>query len=208
MYPFEAKQVSDTWASRIVARHNRWLEAVQKEDDGDIYGAILLYMNDALTCVVSHKLARMALSCSCAAHCLEKQGHPEIGKILYSESAKIYEECSIEYLDTSIRDSIWSLQRAYENYVLANNDQKANDVYYSFMSLATKLSPTFGKSESSELLKYRDLVKNQPPRNVPLQPAKHFDEILKVITQFLESRRSDTTLAEFDKLISKEARTG
>ena len=205
MYPFEAKQVTDTWASRIVSRQNLWLEATRKEDDGEFYAAILLYMRDALACVESNRMIRAALSCSCAAHALEKIGHVDMSRIVYSESAEIYTESAMESLDTSIRESIWCLQHAYENYVLANNQEAADDAFYLFTSLATKLSPSFGKDESLELLKYRALVYKKPSQSIVVQPHESFDDMLRSIRSFLESRRSDARLAQLDAAIARES---
>jgi hypothetical protein len=202
MYPFEAKQINETWASRIVNRDNLWLEAGQKEDDGDIFGAVLLYLKDALACVKSHNLPRAALSISCAAQCLEKKGYDGVAQILYAESASTYEEHSIESLDSSIRDAIWSLQRAYENYVLARDEQKATEVYYLFTSMASKLSPTYGRIDSSDLLKYRELVRGQYSRNIPTKPPE-WDMIMKLVRGLLERRKSHARLAEVDRLITR-----
>jgi hypothetical protein len=203
MYPFEPRLVSESWASRIVSRHNLWLEATRKEDDGDLLGAVTLYMGDAVACLESHSLARAALSCSCAAHCLEKVGHLGTSRILYAEAAKIYEQYSGECLDTSIQESIWSLQRAYENYVLSDNQQNASDVYYLYASLATKLSPIFGRTESSELLKLQELDYDRiPSRTIPapVKPLKYSDEAARAIRRFLEARNSDARISELDEL--------
>jgi len=208
MYPFDARQVSHTWAARIVSRHNLWLGATHKEDDGDISGAVLLYVKDALACIKSRNLPRAALSCSSAANCLEKTGKVKIAKALYAEAASIYEDYSNESLDRAIRESIWSLQRAYENYILAEDEEHTNDVYYRYASLTSKVSPVFGADALVDLLKFHEAAARQPTRELIKQSLPILKETLKIIRELMEFRNSQIRLSELDDAVSIEERTG
>lgn len=192
MYSAEPKKFFRTWSDRLVSRHNLWLEAVKSEDDGDFAQAVIMYLKDATTCWQNGLLARAALSCSCAAGCLQRTNHNEMAKILYSEAAVIYEEHSKSIIDLSIRESLWALQRAYENYIIAQEEIKAQEAYFKYASLSARISPFFGKEEAMQLLGFKEVyAKNLPAYNNHMAIT---GDIIECVEDFLESRRSESKL--------------
>jgi hypothetical protein len=179
VYFSEPKKFFRTWSDRLVSRHNLWLEATKEEDDGNFAQAVVMYLRDATSCWQSSLLSRAALSCSCAAGCFSRTNHQELSKILYAEAAIIYEEHSKNVIDLSIRESLWALQRAYENYVLAEEESKAQEAY-------------FGKDEAMRLLGFREVQKrNLPSHNNAMQIS---GELIGYVEDFLESRRAESKL--------------
>ncbi len=196
MYSAEPKKFFRTWSDRLVSRHNLWLEAVKSEDDGDFAQAVIMFLKDATTCWQNGLLARAALSCSCAAGCLQRTNHNEMAKILYSEAAKIYEEQSKSIIDLSIREALWALQRAYENYVIAEEEQKAQEAYFKYASLSARISPFFGKEEAMQLLGFKEVhAKSLPAHNTQMAIT---GDLIECVEDFLESRRSETKLKALD----------
>lgn len=192
VYFSEPKKFFHTWSDRLVSRHNLWLEATKEEDDGNFAQAVVMYLRDATSCWQSSLLSRAALSCSCAASCFSRTNHQELSKILYAEAAVIYEEHSKNVIDLSIRESLWALQRAYENYVLAEEESKAQEAYFKYASLSARISPFFGKDEAMRLLGFREVQKrNLPSHNNAMQIS---GELIGYVEDFLESRRAESKL--------------
>lgn len=199
MYFSEPKKFFRTWSDRLVSRHNLWLEATKEEDDGDFAQAVVLYLRDAISCWQSGLLSRSALSCSCAAGCFLRTNHRELAKILYSEAGIIYEEHSKNVIDLSIRESLWALQRAYENYVLAEEETRAQDMYFKYASLSARISPFFGKDEAIKLLGFKEAHgKTIASYNSVMQIS---GELIGHIEDFLESRRAESKLRALDSAI-------
>lgn len=196
MYFSEPKKFFRTWSDRLVSRHNLWLEATKEEDDGDFAQAIILYLRDAVSCWQSGLLSRAALSCSCAAGCFLRTNHGELAKILYAEAGIIYEEQSKNVIDLSIRESLWALQRAYENYVLADEESKAQEIYFRYASLSARISPFFGKEEAMKLLGFKEAHdKVIASHNTAMQIS---GELIGYVEDFLESRRAESKLKALD----------
>lgn len=196
VYSAEPKKFFRTWSDRLVSRHNLWLEAVKSEDDGDFAQAVMMYLKDAAGCWQGGLLARAALSCSCAAGCLQRTNHYDMAKILFSEAAVIYEEQSKSAIDLSIRESLWALQRAYENYIMAEEAQKAQEVYFKYASLSARISPFFGNEEAMKLLGFKEAFeKTLLAHNSHLAISA---DLIECVQDFLESRRSESKLQTLD----------
>ena len=155
------------WYHRITDTSNLWLIATNLEDDGNLEEAIKIYLKDATLSWEKGSLVKAALSCACAASCLEKIGYSKIARALYFESATIYEKNAHAMMDVSIREALWSLQRAYESCVLAESVRKAEELLYNYRSLLVKISPFDGIDESRILFEFK---------LVPIDMA-HFSEI-------------------------------
>lgn len=205
---FSPKEVVETWSDRLTDKNNLWLDAVNTEDDGNLLKATILYLKDASNCWQCGLLVRAALSCSCAANCLSKTSNWKYAIVLYREAARIYEKNAYLMLDKSIRESLWSLQRAYENFILASDNNSAEDIFQKYASLAAKTSPFFGKEESMRMLGFAKLVVASSSKTttdnrtiVDAQPSKSLffsssfgissEEIRRSIDRFLETSGSD-----------------
>ena len=72
-----------TWKDKITDSSNYWLGAIRLEEDGRLSEAAVLYLKDAAEALKQGLRARAALSCSCAASCLEKTGKMNAARNLY-----------------------------------------------------------------------------------------------------------------------------
>lgn len=144
-----------TWLQRLTDESNLWFNAVKAEDEGDLAGAVSYYVKDAAECTRQRSLVRAALSCSCAANCLAKMGAGPHAKVLYSEAASIYAENSEVAMSESIRESLWSLQEAFENFALAGDNEEADAVRGRYVKLATRTNPFSGADQAARALDSR-----------------------------------------------------
>lgn len=178
-----------TWTDRITDESNLWFNAIKMEDGQDLHKATIFYIKDATECLRDNLYIRAALSCLCAADCLSKSGYIENACQLHSEAAIIYEKNADYVIGKSIRESLWSLQEAYENFLLASDYYKAQQVFDKYLSLARKLNP-FGESETMNVLQTRKKAIESISRHI--NPAlKKSNEISTAIDQLANLRRSE-----------------
>ena len=151
-----------SWSERLTDSNNLWLDATRSEDEGYFLKASTLYMEDAIICWKNGFLGRAALSSSCAASCLAKIRRSDVARIIYKESAKIYEENALLVLDRSIREALWSLQRAFEIYTIASEEDKAKAALEKYVSLAAKVFPMFGREDIRMAIRKGALLNAKP----------------------------------------------
>jgi Soluble NSF attachment protein, SNAP len=144
-----------TWKDKVADPSNLWLGATRSEEDGRFAEATVLYLRDAAACLSNNLGARAALSCSCAASCLEKTGNINAARHLYFEAAKIYEEQAAAAFGTSIREALWLLQEAHDYFIIGGDAQKATQVYDQCASLARKSSPFLTGETLDQVLRIR-----------------------------------------------------
>jgi hypothetical protein len=144
-----------TWKDKVADPSNLWLNATRSEEDGRFAEATVFYLRDAAACLSSNLGARAALSCSCAASCLEKTGNINAARNLYFEAAKMYEEQAAAAFATSIREALWLLQEAHDFYIIGGDAQKAAEVYDRCASLARKSSPFVTTETLDRVLRIR-----------------------------------------------------
>jgi tetratricopeptide (TPR) repeat protein len=195
VYSAEPKKVLHTWSDRLTGKSNLWLEATNAEDDGNLPQATMLYLRDATKCWEKGLKARAALSCACAAGCFMRTNNLKLAQMLYAEAARMYEAASAAAIDRSIREAFWALQRAYENYVLAGNEAKAQEVYMKYTSLAIRISPFFGREEALKILGFKEAAEEKAAGAV--SGAGHMKvsmELLGAVEEFLQVRRSESDL--------------
>ncbi len=130
-----------TWIDRIIDESNTWFNATKMEDMANYADAIGLYLQDAGDSLARGLLVRAGLSCSCAGDCLVKLEAIAPAKCLYSKSAAIYLENAHSPLAGSIREWLWSLQKAWENFVLADEKTKAEAARDEYLVLAKRVDP-------------------------------------------------------------------
>jgi tetratricopeptide (TPR) repeat protein len=144
-----------TWVEGINDESNLWLKAVILNDKGNFADAISLYLEDAKYQLKVGSMTHAALSCSCAADCMTKIGQLEEAGRLYAEAAKIYAEVADKVIGNSIREGLWLLQQAYENYSLASDQQNSRQIYDWYISIASRISPFYNLREKLEILRFR-----------------------------------------------------
>ena len=132
-----------TWLQRLTDESNSWFSAVKAEDDGDFLAAASNYIEDSTRCL-EQNLVRSALSCTCAANCLMQLGAQTHARKLYSLAARIYLDNSGVAMSESIRETLWSMQEALENFVLAGDHKEAENVRTRYLALAARTNP-FGR---------------------------------------------------------------
>lgn len=103
--------------------------------------AIILYLNDATESIKRGLLVRAGLSCSCVADCLVKFGVESLQKKVYFMAATIYRENANSARHRSIREWLWSLQKACENFLLAGEQSMAEAIHNEYMILAKRAQP-------------------------------------------------------------------
>lgn len=172
-----------TWLQRLTDESNLWFNAVKAEDEGNFESAASYYMKDALECTRQRSLVRAALSCSCAANCLAKMGASAPARTLYSEAGGIYVENSEVAMSESIREAMWSLQEAFENYALAGDDA-ADTVRSRYVALAARTSPFSGAGKDLESRKA------EPVKPDPKKEARIPDGLAREIEDFVSARKS------------------
>jgi hypothetical protein len=167
------------------------------EDGQDFVEASVLYINDAVESLERKLLIRAALSCLCAAECLVRIGHHADARRLYLETAIIYEENADRIIGESVRESLWSLQEAYENFLLAFDYYRAQQIFDKYVFLARKLNPFFGEGEAMELLRSKKTsIENIPSYsnsdNIK-NSSKLYDAIEKLSNLRLSSHQTEKT---------------
>lgn len=174
-----------TWLQRLTDESSLWFNAVKAEDEGDLESAVSNYIKDALECVKQHSLVRAALSCSCAANCLARMGSLSHARTLYSEAGSIYVENSQVALSESIREALWSLQEAFENYALAG-DSAADSVRDRYVALAARTNP-FSKTGKGKDLELRrvEAIKPDPKKEIRIS-----ERLEDEIDAFVNARKS------------------
>jgi hypothetical protein len=158
-----------TWKDTIADTSNLWLNATRSEEDGRFAEATVFYLRDAAACLDGHLEVRAALSCSCAASCLEKTGNFNAARNLYFEAAKIYEEQAAAAFRTSLREALWLLQEAHDYFIIGGDGGKAAQIYDQCASLARKSSPFVTSETLDQVLRIR---RGAAPRPVPPPPPK------------------------------------
>lgn len=150
---------------------------------GNYTDAVILYLYDATKSLRIGSPVRAGLSCSCAADCLVKLGATSLSKKLYFKAATIYEEISKVAIHRSIRECLWSIQRAYENFVLAGETLTAKTVLSEYIELAMRVQP------SIQEMKHQILKTDASP----IVTAINIDlpeNVVNAVNLFLEQRIS------------------
>ena len=60
-------------------------------------------------------------------------------------------------IKTTIRESVWSLEQAYNNLIMANQIVHAKKIYSRYRQLASKITPTFLFKEATSVLTLKEL---------------------------------------------------
>jgi len=175
------EQSSRLWIEKLTDKSNLWLNAMRYEDENDMARASVLYLNDAKESLASGSMARAALSASCAANCIAAMGDDNDARRLYLESGKMYEENAYS-AKSSIRETLWSLEKAYVNYMLARENLRAQQARERFISMARKANP---------FLDGNSALSFQVPTSVNGSYSGSVDEkVYSAMTEFLELRLS------------------
>ncbi len=182
-----------TWIDRIADDSNLWFRATKCEEEEDYLSAIRFYLQDASDCLRQHTLLRAALSSSCAADCLLRTGDLSLAKALYSETASIYQENSEAKMSQSIRESLWSLRETYEYLLLADEKQKAQEIYKRFCLIAKRVDP-FYQDEKIQLPQANGILGNLKIGR-DLIHLKSSAEVAQATEKFLQIRKSRSYLA-------------
>jgi len=176
-----------TWLEKLTDESNTWFAALRAEAEGDFVSAIVLYLRDATESLRQGSLVRAGLSCSCAADCLVKTGDPGRAKSLYHEAGSIYRENFERAINVSVREALWSLERAYECFVLADDSDSAQQVREIYKPLTHRANP-FVEQEQLQLPRPDKLSPSKPNSGTESRPSDA--EFRKAIQEFFQSRES------------------
>ena len=166
---------------RITNESNLCLNAIKMEDEGDYLKAFLFYLKDSSECLKQNSIVRAALSCSCAANCLVRDGNLAGARQLYLQTAALYESNAIQVIGSSVREALWSYQEAYEYYHLACENNKVQYIYEKYVSLSRKINPFFGEKDAMESLHIRktDIESPSGARATNMQVSADVDNAIK-----------------------------
>ncbi len=142
-----------TWLDRITDESNLWLSAAKAEEAKDYESASIQYLEDAGECVKRGWKVRGALSCFCAAECIDAMGARAEAKQLYLEAGRLYSSIADHGATGSIREALWALQRAHACYVLADRLKDAEAIHQAYRLLARRANPFSGGSSWLEMPK-------------------------------------------------------
>jgi len=176
-----------TWLDKLTDESNTWFAALRAEAEGDFVNAMVLYLRDATESLRQGSLVRAGLSSSCAADCLVKTGDPGRAKNLYHESGSIYRENFERAISVSVREALWSLERAYECYVLADDSDGAQQIREIYKPLTHRANP-FVEQEQLQLPRPGPLSLSKPNSETEGRPSDA--EFRNAIQEFFESRKS------------------
>ena len=173
------------WMRRLTDESNLWFLAVKSEDAHRFADAANFYLREATECVKKNMLVHAALSCACAASCLEELGDVASADRLYSEAASIHLDNAIRVVGVSIQERLWSLERAHVFFLLAHEPQSAGEVRSKKMSL----------ERGNLFIDFGGIIRNPQPNAFELtkttEPNNSTDAvwISKSIVDFLSARR-------------------
>jgi tetratricopeptide (TPR) repeat protein len=179
-----------TWKDKVADPSNLWLRATRSEDDGRFAEATIFYLRDAAACLSNDLGVRAALSCSCAASCLERTGNINAARNLYFETAKMYEEEAAAAFGTSIREALWLLQEAHDYFIVGGDSEKAIEVYDQCASLARKSSPFITGETLDRVLRIRRGAAARPVSFGPPVAVPQTSDINGAIDGFLRLRET------------------
>jgi len=168
-----------TWIDKIIDESNTWFNATKMEDMANYVDAVGLYLQDAGDSLARGLLVRAGLSCACAADCLVKLDAIALAQSLYSKSAAIYLENAHSPVAGSIREWLWSLQKAWENFVLADEKTKAEVVRGEYLVLAKRVDPFLREPKLQPPKLDSKALSSQTARNLP-------ESVVGVVQSFLE----------------------
>jgi hypothetical protein len=143
------------WINRISDEPNLWQKATTLDAESEFTKALPLYLKDVIYCLEEGLKVRAALSCCCAANCMGNIGHIDEAYKLYAKAASIYVKNAHEVMDNSIREALWSLRQAYENYSMALDQTNAKHVYDSYLSIVSKISPFDNLIEKMKIMDFK-----------------------------------------------------
>jgi len=184
--------VRQTWMDRLTDETNPWFNATKLEEAGEFTEAFKIYLKDASELLSKDHLCSAALSCACAAHCISKVGDLRTAHQLYLKSGLIYEKNASEMIGDSVRESLWSLQEAYEYYLLSADESKAQRVFNKYVSLVRKINPISGEEEAMEILKFRKKTIEDKTMSMHVKNLQVSADISKAAEEFLHINQSDS----------------
>lgn len=176
-----------TWLQRLTDESNSWFSAVKAEDDGDFVAAASNYVEDSTRCL-EQNLVRSALSCTCAANCLMQLGAQTHARKLYSLAARIYLDNSGVAMSESIRETLWSMQEALENFVLAGDRKEAESVRAKYVALAARTNP-FGRPSITVPAIEEQTTPIKPTSSITSMQAELPKSLLNQIDRLIKSHQ-------------------
>lgn len=199
------------WTDKITDESDLWLNAIKMEDGNDFTQASVFYLSDAAESLKRNLLIRAALSCLGAAECLVRIGHYSDARRLYLETAMIYEQNADRIIGDSIRESIWSLQEAYENFLLASDYSHAQRIFDKYIFLARKLNPFFGEGETMDLLRSKkERIEEIQKQWGGFDNTKNSGKLCDAIENLVKQRQTSQSKASPEQIheLTKKGKTG
>jgi len=189
-----------TWIDRLTDENNSWFNATKFEELGEFTEAFKIYLKDASELLNNDHLCSAALSCACAANCVSKIGDLRTAHQLYLKSGVIYEKNADEMIGESVRETLWSLQEAYEYFLLASDETKAERVHAKYVNLVRKVNPFSGEEEAMEILKFRKKTVKDKKMSMHYKNLQVSADVSKATEEFLQVKQSDSLQINVDSL--------
>lgn len=181
-----------TWIDRVTDESNFWFIAQKLEDSGKFSQAAVYFLRDATACLNRNHLVRAALSCSCAASCIERLGNSPYVQQLFREAAMIYSDYSSVVIGRSTRDYIWGLQRSYECFLLGYDDESASRIHEAIVAFEKRMNPFAGKASMADQSPVVHDNSVSKPTLISKEPLVFLDntEVVRSAEAFFEARRN------------------
>lgn len=147
----EKKLPITSWSSKLLDTSNHWINAVNKEEEKQHEIAAELYLKDAIECIQKKLFNKAGLSCTSAAMCMSKIGDNSNAQKLFFEAGSLFENRANLIVSESISESVWALKQSYENFIMAGDLKKAEEIYERIIMYATRINP-LSRSHETRLL--------------------------------------------------------
>lgn len=181
-----------SWVDRITDEANPWLKATRMEERGDFANAAVLYLEDAIEGVKGDRLAKSALSASCAAMCLDALGFSAQATLVYGEVARLYYEYARRMSNLSVRELMWSLWQSGQCFLASGEEDKAEAVFREYAMVAGRVA-LFGDNSTVRLFEDGGARRQYLTRDQP--PPGDWSALLNAIQRFVNLRRMGTRSA-------------
>jgi hypothetical protein len=177
-----------TWTDRLFDETNLWLKALRTEEERNYARAATLYLKDSKEALTHNLLVKAALSCACAAGCLEKSADLSRARHLYSEAGSLYQENAFIVIGDSVREALWCLREASKCFLQAQQAERAVEVQRLIASLDERVNPFLNATQTSKVPRIESassVVRNDKSMN-----TSNNSEVAQAIEDFQVIRRA------------------
>ncbi len=191
----------ETWVDNLTDESNLWLNAIREEETGNFADACKFYLRDASQCLKAGLPVRAALSSSCAAACLEKNGDRSYAAKLFREAASIYERQATSVVGLSIREALWCLRQAYQCFLSGNDREQARKIFNKVISLEQRIAP-FSMTDEGDV-PHPQFFRPKLEGAVVVRSIPIDENIKSAVEDFLRAERAEFSRPQPNRLLER-----